>query len=91
MPRTIVVVGAGLGGLRVTEQLRTKGWEESIIVVGDEPHPLQPPAAHETGVARGRRPRDLYVRQRCLHRQRRMAAWAPCHSPELRVRRAHAR
>lgn len=39
MSRTIVVVGAGLSGLRSSEQLRAAGWDEAIVVIGDEPHP----------------------------------------------------
>ncbi|HEY8081652.1 MAG TPA: FAD-dependent oxidoreductase [Acidimicrobiales bacterium] len=35
---SVVVVGAGLGGLRCAEHLRTLGFEGSITLVGDEPH-----------------------------------------------------
>lgn len=34
----VVVVGAGLGGLRAAESLRASGYEGDITVVGDEPH-----------------------------------------------------
>ncbi|MGH3888274.1 MAG: NAD(P)/FAD-dependent oxidoreductase [Pseudonocardiaceae bacterium] len=34
----IVVVGAGLGGLRTVESLRTEGFPGRISLVGDEPH-----------------------------------------------------
>lgn len=34
----VVVVGAGLGGLRAAESLRTSGYEGDITLVGDEPH-----------------------------------------------------
>jgi 3-phenylpropionate/trans-cinnamate dioxygenase ferredoxin reductase component len=34
----VVVVGAGLGGLRVAESLRGAGYEGAITIVGDEPH-----------------------------------------------------
>jgi 3-phenylpropionate/trans-cinnamate dioxygenase ferredoxin reductase subunit len=65
MPRTIVVVGAGLGGLRVAEQLRSKGWEESIIVVGDEPHPpYNRPPLTKLALRGGVVPTELYFRQR---------------------------
>jgi NADPH-dependent 2,4-dienoyl-CoA reductase/sulfur reductase-like enzyme len=37
--RTIVVVGAGLAGLRSAEQLRAAGWTERILVLGAESHP----------------------------------------------------
>ena len=34
----IVVVGAGLAGLRTVEALRRLGWTGAVTVVGDEPH-----------------------------------------------------
>ncbi len=34
----IVIVGASLAGLRAAEELRHKGYEGTITVVGDEPH-----------------------------------------------------
>jgi 3-phenylpropionate/trans-cinnamate dioxygenase ferredoxin reductase subunit len=34
----VVVVGAGLGGLRTTESLRTAGFSGRISLIGDEPH-----------------------------------------------------
>jgi NADPH-dependent 2,4-dienoyl-CoA reductase/sulfur reductase-like enzyme len=37
--RRIVVVGGGLGGLRVTEALRAQGWHDEIIVLSEERHP----------------------------------------------------
>jgi NADPH-dependent 2,4-dienoyl-CoA reductase/sulfur reductase-like enzyme len=37
--RTVVVVGAGLAGLRSAEQLRAAGWTERILVIGAETHP----------------------------------------------------
>lgn len=36
--RRVVVVGAGLGGLRAAEGLRAAGYEDELVVVGDEPH-----------------------------------------------------
>lgn len=36
---TVVVVGAGLGGVRVAENLRTGGHEGPVIMLGAEPHP----------------------------------------------------
>lgn len=37
-PEHVVVVGAGLGGLRTVESLRTAGFTGRISLVGDEPH-----------------------------------------------------
>ena len=34
----VVIVGAGLGGLRAAESLRANGYTGAITVVGDEPH-----------------------------------------------------
>ena len=34
----IVIVGASLAGLRAAEALREKGFEGSLIIIGDEPH-----------------------------------------------------
>ena len=34
----VVIVGAGLGGLRAAETLRSKGYTGGITIVGDEPH-----------------------------------------------------
>ncbi|TRW47635.1 NAD(P)/FAD-dependent oxidoreductase [Georgenia yuyongxinii] len=38
MAGRIVVVGAGLAGLRTAEALRSQGWDGEIDVFGDEPH-----------------------------------------------------
>ena len=34
----VVVVGAGMAGLRAAEQLRASGWTQEILVLGQEPH-----------------------------------------------------
>src|SRR5678816_714573 len=34
----IVIVGASLAGLRAAEELRTRGYEGVLTLVGDEPH-----------------------------------------------------
>jgi NADPH-dependent 2,4-dienoyl-CoA reductase/sulfur reductase-like enzyme len=56
MTSRVVIVGASLGGLRTAEQLRGRGFEGEITVVGDEPHPPynRPPLSKEalsSGVA----------------------------------------
>ncbi|NMH99605.1 NAD(P)/FAD-dependent oxidoreductase [Pseudonocardia acidicola] len=38
-PEHVLVVGAGLGGVRTAEQLRVAGFEGRISLVGEEPHP----------------------------------------------------
>ncbi|MFM8350919.1 MAG: FAD-dependent oxidoreductase, partial [Actinomycetales bacterium] len=44
-----LIVGAGLGGLRAAEALRSSGFQGAITVVGDEPHPPynRPPLSKE--------------------------------------------
>ncbi|MEJ3654533.1 FAD-dependent oxidoreductase [Actinomycetes bacterium KLBMP 9759] len=37
-PEHVLVVGAGLGGLRTAEHLRSAGYQGRISLVGDEPH-----------------------------------------------------
>jgi NADPH-dependent 2,4-dienoyl-CoA reductase/sulfur reductase-like enzyme len=50
----VVVVGAGLGGLRSAEQLRTAGFAGEVIVLGDEPHlPYNRPPLSKEGLAAG--------------------------------------
>ncbi|MVZ99905.1 NAD(P)/FAD-dependent oxidoreductase [Actinomadura sp. LD22] len=45
----MVVVGAGLGGLRTAEQLRAKGFRGELVIVGDEEHRpyTRPPLSKE--------------------------------------------
>ncbi|MEV6162519.1 FAD-dependent oxidoreductase [Streptomyces sp. NPDC052052] len=35
----VVIVGAGLAGLRTLEQLRSSGFQGRVTLIGDEPHP----------------------------------------------------
>ena len=37
-PEHVLVIGAGLGGVRTAEQLRTAGFQGRISLVGAEPH-----------------------------------------------------
>ncbi|MGY1743794.1 MULTISPECIES: NAD(P)/FAD-dependent oxidoreductase [unclassified Blastococcus] len=39
MPEHVVVVGAGLGGLRTVEQLRSRGFAGRVTLIGAEVHP----------------------------------------------------
>jgi cytochrome P450/thioredoxin reductase len=45
----VVVVGAGLGGLRAAEALRASGYADELVVVGEETHPPynRPPLSKE--------------------------------------------
>ena len=51
----VTVVGGGLGGLRVVERLRHRGYEGQIVLLGAEPHPPydRPPLSKQ--VLRGER------------------------------------
>lgn len=47
--RRVVIVGASMAGLRCAEQLRTAGWEDDILVIGEEVHAAynRPPLSKE--------------------------------------------
>jgi 3-phenylpropionate/trans-cinnamate dioxygenase ferredoxin reductase subunit len=50
----VVVVGAGLGGLRAAESLRGAGYDGHIVIVGDEPHhPYNRPPLSKEALAGG--------------------------------------
>jgi 3-phenylpropionate/trans-cinnamate dioxygenase ferredoxin reductase subunit len=52
MAQRVVVVGAGLGGLRAAEQLRTAGFAGEVLIIGDEPHlPYTRPPLSKEGLA----------------------------------------
>ncbi|WP_262103824.1 NAD(P)/FAD-dependent oxidoreductase [Arthrobacter sp. Marseille-P9274] len=55
MTRRIAVAGASMGGLRAAEQLRSAGWEEDIVVLGQEARPPynRPPLSKELLAAPG--------------------------------------
>ena len=64
MPR-IVVVGAGVGGLRAAEALRAAGHAGELVVVGDEPyHPYQRPPLSKTALAGAVDAGGLTIRRR---------------------------
>ena len=64
MPR-IVVVGAGVGGLRAAEALRAAGHAGELVVVGDEPyHPYQRPPLSKAALAGTVEADGLTIRRR---------------------------
>ncbi|MDI1289464.1 MAG: FAD-dependent oxidoreductase, partial [bacterium] len=50
----VVIVGAGLGGLRTAESLRGAGFAGPITIIGDEPHlPYNRPPLSKEALAGG--------------------------------------
>src|SRR3712207_5574464 len=65
MSRSIVVVGAGLAGLRAVEQLRGAGWTDHVVVVGTEVHlPYNRPPLTKAALQGGVDPSALAFRRR---------------------------
>lgn len=65
MSRSIVVVGAGLAGLRAVEQLRGVGWTDPITVLGTEAHlPYNRPPLTKAALKGGVDPAALAFRRR---------------------------
>src|SRR3954454_24526105 len=65
MSRTVVVVGAGLAGLRAAENLRAAGWSEHLVVLGAEPHlPYNRPPLTKAALRDGVDPAALAFRRR---------------------------
>ena len=65
MTDPVIIVGAGLGGLRVAESLRAAGYRDGIVVIGDEPHlPYNRPPLSKEALAGGVRVEDLHFRRR---------------------------
>ncbi|MDP4805388.1 MAG: NAD(P)/FAD-dependent oxidoreductase, partial [Candidatus Nanopelagicales bacterium] len=61
----MVIVGAGLGGLRVAESLRAAGYTEHIVLVGDEDHlPYNRPPLSKEALAGGVQVEDLHFRRK---------------------------
>lgn len=61
----MLIVGAGLGGLRTAESLRANGYTGSIVIVGDEKYRAynRPPLSKEA-LKSGIAPEDLYFREK---------------------------
>ena len=65
MKDQVVIVGAGLGGLRAAESLRGAGYDGHIVVIGDEPHlPYNRPPLSKEALAGGVNVEDLHFRRR---------------------------
>ena len=77
MPRTIVIVGAGLGGAKAAQALREEGFDGDVVLLGEEPErPYErPPLSNEH--LRGEVGSDeVYVHD---------ASWYDEHDVELRT------
>ncbi|MDA3022508.1 MAG: FAD-dependent oxidoreductase [Actinomycetota bacterium] len=65
MAASVVVVGAGLGGLRAAESLRAAGFEGAITVVGDEPSmPYNRPPLSKEALSAGVHVAELEFRRK---------------------------
>ena len=61
----VVIVGAGLGGLRAAEALRGAGYDGHLVIVGDEPHlPYNRPPLSKEALAGGVAVEDLHFRRK---------------------------
>ena len=61
----VLIVGAGLGGLRTAEALRSNGFSGEIVIVGDESHqPYNRPPLSKEALNSGLSHEDLKFRQR---------------------------
>ena len=61
----VLIVGAGLGGLRTAEALRSNGFSGEIVIVGDESHqPYNRPPLSKEALYSGLSHEDLKFRQR---------------------------
>jgi len=70
MTGTVLIAGAGLSGSRCAENLRARGWEGRVLLVGDEQHaPYERPALSKELLAGNRddvtlRPHSFWADQR---------------------------
>jgi 3-phenylpropionate/trans-cinnamate dioxygenase ferredoxin reductase subunit len=77
VPRTIVIVGAGLAGAKAAEALRDEGFDGDVVLVGDEPErPYERPPLSKALLLE-KAPRDsAYVHD---------AGWYAAHDVDLRT------
>ena len=63
MVEDIVVIGAGLAGLRAAERLRERGYGGRLTMIGDEPHrPYNRPPLSKQALFGAMQPADLALR-----------------------------
>ena len=63
IPRTVVIVGAGLAGARCAETLRARGFDGRVILVGEERFPpYERPALSKRLLEPRRTPADVWLR-----------------------------
>ena len=68
--QTFVIVGASLAGAKAAQELRERGFDGRVVLIGTEPErPVRAPAADQGLPARRVRPREgLRARGRLLRR-----------------------
>jgi NADPH-dependent 2,4-dienoyl-CoA reductase/sulfur reductase-like enzyme len=70
IPRTVLVVGAGLAGARAAETLRAEGYEGRVVLVGDEPvPPYERPALSKELLAGLRAPESMVLKERAAYEE----------------------
>ena len=83
----VVIVGAGLGGLRAAESLRGAGFTGEVIVVGDEPHfPYNRPPLSKEALAGGIGVEGLQFRRKAAVDDVEWRLGSPVVSSDLRAR-----
>jgi len=83
----VVIVGAGLGGLRAAESLRGAGFTGEVIVVGDEPHyPYNRPPLSKEALAGGIGVESLEFRRKTVVDDVEWRLGSPVVASDLRAR-----
>lgn len=71
IPRSVLIVGAGLAGTRCAETLRAEGYDGDVVIVGDEDvPPYERPALSKEFLAGTRTAADLLLRPRSFWQAR---------------------